>query len=76
MWHTPSGVLAQMVRALACHARGRGFDPLTSRQIMSKDQGYSHPWSFSFLKRAIGQKVCLVLGVTAGGALLFAKKVV
>lgn len=27
-------------------------------------------------ERAIGQKVCLVLGVTAGGALLFAKKVV
>ena len=30
----------------------------------------------SIKKGAIGQKVCLVLGVTAGGALLFAKKVV
>ena len=27
-----SGPVAQLVRALACHARGRGFEPLPGRQ--------------------------------------------
>ena len=34
---TPSlkllGLVAQLVRALACHARGRGFEPHPSRQF-------------------------------------------
>ena len=28
------GLVAQLVRALACHARGRGFEPLPGRQIL------------------------------------------
>ena len=31
-----SGVVAQLVRASACHAEGRGFEPLQSRQINKK----------------------------------------
>ena len=27
-----NGLVAQLVRALACHARGRGFEPHPSRQ--------------------------------------------
>lgn len=30
-----AGVLAQLVRALACHARGRGFESRTSRHSMN-----------------------------------------
>ena len=29
----PSGPVAQLVRALACHARGRGFEPHPGRQL-------------------------------------------
>ena len=29
--HTKNGLVAQLVRALACHARGRGFEPHPSR---------------------------------------------
>lgn len=29
------GLVAQLVRALACHARGRGFKSLLDRQVMS-----------------------------------------
>ena len=29
------GPVAQLVRALACHARGRGFEPLPGRQIIN-----------------------------------------
>ncbi len=34
-----SGVVAQLVRASACHAEGRGFEPLQSRQINEKHIG-------------------------------------
>ncbi len=34
-----SGVVAQLVRASACHAEGRGFEPLQSRQINKKHIG-------------------------------------
>lgn len=30
------GVVAQLVRASACHAEGRGFEPLQSRQLNKK----------------------------------------
>jgi hypothetical protein len=30
------GLLAQLVRSLACHARGHGFESRTVRQIISK----------------------------------------
>ena len=36
MWdlsHTKNGLVAQLVRALACHARGRGFEPHPSRHF-------------------------------------------
>lgn len=29
------GVVAQLVRASACHAEGRGFEPLQSRHLIS-----------------------------------------
>ena len=32
IFKTPCGGVAQLVRALACHARGRGFEPRHSRQ--------------------------------------------
>ncbi len=32
MFKAPCGGVAQLVRALACHARGRGFEPRHSRQ--------------------------------------------
>ena len=32
------GLVAQLVRALACHARGRGFEPHPSRQLLNKAQ--------------------------------------
>ena len=32
---TNSGPVAQLVRALACHARGRGFEPLPGRHYLS-----------------------------------------
>lgn len=34
-----SGVVAQLVRASACHAEGRGFEPLQSRQLNKKHIG-------------------------------------
>ena len=33
--HTKNGLVAQLVRALACHARGRGFEPHPSRHSRS-----------------------------------------
>ena len=33
----PFGPVAQLVRALACHARGRGFEPHSGRQIYDGD---------------------------------------
>ena len=32
-FHTRNGLVAQLVRALACHARGRGFEPHPSRHF-------------------------------------------
>ena len=32
--HHNIGLVAQLVRVLACHARGRGFDPLPGRQYL------------------------------------------
>ena len=33
----PFGPVAQLVRALACHARGRGFEPHPGRQFYDGD---------------------------------------
>ena len=42
------GLVAQLVRALACHARGRGFEPHSGRQMcasvaQSVEQGTENP---------------------------------
>ena len=43
--HNALGVVAQLVRASACHAEGRGFEPRQSRQYLHR-----HPDGvFSFL---------------------------
>ena len=31
----PNGLVVQLVRTLACHARGRGFEPHPGRQLYS-----------------------------------------
>ena len=36
--HQKYGLVAQLVRALACHARGRGFEPHPSRHTSGKKQ--------------------------------------
>ncbi len=33
------GPVAQLVRALACHARGRGFEPLPDRHCLCSSVG-------------------------------------
>ena len=38
----PSGPVAQSVRALACHARGRGFEPHPGRQFAVVAQQAEH----------------------------------
>ena len=38
--HHFNGPVAQLVRALACHARGRGFEPHSGRQSCLK-QGFA-----------------------------------
>lgn len=40
-------MLAQLVRALACHARGRGFESRTSRQSECKPRNYSEAFCFT-----------------------------
>ena len=39
---TNNGPVAQSVRALACHARGRGFEPLPGRQYALVAQSVEH----------------------------------
>ena len=34
--HNALGVVAQLVRASACHAEGRGFEPRQSRQYLHR----------------------------------------
>ena len=43
--HNALGVVAQLVRASACHAEGRGFEPRQSRQYLapSSDGVFSWP---------------------------------
>ena len=36
--HNALGVVAQLVRASACHAEGRGFEPRQSRQYLHRRQ--------------------------------------
>ena len=36
--HNALGVVAQLVRASACHAEGRGFEPRQSRQYLHHRQ--------------------------------------
>ncbi len=36
--HNALGVVAQLVRASACHAEGRGFEPRQSRQYLHRHQ--------------------------------------
>ena len=43
--HNALGVVAQLVRASACHAEGRGFEPRQSRQYLHR-----HPTVF-FIKK-------------------------
>ena len=45
------GPVAQLVRALACHARGRGFDPLPGRHFLLKNL----PQGFSELRAGVAQ---------------------
>ena len=44
---TKSGLVVQLVRTLACHARGRGFEPHPGRQFasvaQSVEQGTENP---------------------------------
>ena len=37
----PYGPVAQLVRALACHARGQGFEPPSGRQLFSKERSHA-----------------------------------
>ena len=37
-----NGLVAQLVRALACHARGRGFEPHPSRQFRKISADLAH----------------------------------
>ena len=46
--HNALGVVAQLVRASACHAEGRGFEPRQSRQYLHR------LWTVFFYK-----KLCL-----------------
>ena len=44
----PFGLVVQLVRTLACHARGRGFEPHSGRQLcasvaQSVEQGTENP---------------------------------
>ena len=44
----PCGLVVQLVRTLACHARGRGFEPHSGRQLcasvaQSVEQGTENP---------------------------------
>ena len=38
----PNGPVAQLVRALACHARGRGFDPHPDRHLKNHAKALFH----------------------------------
>ena len=42
MFKAPCGGVAQLVRALACHARGRGFEPRHSRQQFNNCAALAH----------------------------------
>lgn len=43
----PNGIVAQLVRALACHARGRGFESRQFRQFLQVLDAFSNPISLS-----------------------------
>ena len=38
------GPVVQLVRTLACHARGRRFEPDPGRQCCYSSVGRAHPW--------------------------------
>lgn len=45
-----SGAVVQLVRIRACHARGRGFEPLPHRQVpLMKMRGICRIWGFAVL---------------------------
>ena len=58
--HNALGVVAQLVRASACHAEGRGFEPRQSRQYLHRHSTvffliyYSDFWSIMILYEAKG----------------------
>lgn len=46
-----SGAVVQLVRIRACHARGRGFEPLPHRQVpLMKMRGICRIWGFAVLQ--------------------------
>ena len=48
-----NGLIAQLVRALACHARGRGFEPLSGRHYFIN--GYFFYFNNAYLAQLVEQ---------------------
>ena len=46
LYNRRNGLVAQLVRALACHARGRGFEPHPGRQLYFLFEKDLYPYFF------------------------------